>query len=154
MVINNNNNNNNYPNTQTPSGIPETKQQPVPSAPAPVDVSKFFKNHDRESMIFLAKYFGWSGLHYFHFKKPFLGVIHLLCAVAGGVGFVSLIYLILLVKHPEKYLQIAMWLIPLLFLSALSGVICSLYWSLKDDESFQKSYPAEQQEAESAEEKN
>lgn len=105
------------------------------------DLEKLAHTRNRASMITLSRWFGWSGLHFFIFGKPFLGGLHLLLSLTGILGAASLFFILMLADNPERYLYIAMCLIPALPVAVLSGLVCSFYWMLHDDEYFAQVYP-------------
>lgn len=145
MIINNNNNNNPGCGCGCQQEQCSAEAQPAKEKENAEESLNIPKGYDRKTMIFLAKYLGWSGWHFFHFNKPFLGMLHLLLSIVGLIGAASLLYIVLLVDNAELYFRIACYMIPAFLVSVLSGVICSFYWSLKDDESFQRAYPDKQQ---------
>lgn len=151
MIINNNNNNNNQGGCGTGQyGYSNPRETVKPNQTAVGEnmwnLENVIKKHDRAAMIKLASSFGWSGLHYFHFGKPFWGTIHLLLSIIGIVGACSLTYLFIFCDNPGLYLRVAIALIPALLISILSGVICSLYWTMHDDDCFYSVYPEKEKE--------
>ena len=150
MIINNNNNNNNRNSSATVRAVVPTSAPVLPNREktekkAGFDPFSGPRDHSRATMILLARYMGWSGMHYFHFKKPLLGALHLIFSIIGIIGCGSIWYILLYVQEPKLYLQIAIGLIPALLLSALSGIICSLYWTMQTDSEFEKAYPPPQE---------
>ena len=99
------------------------------------------KGYDRKTMISLARFMGWSGWHYFHFGKPFLGALHLFLSLIGLAGAVAVLYILLFAEEPELLLRIALALIPAFLISVFAGIVCSLYWSVHSDDEFRAAYP-------------
>lgn len=85
-------------------------------------------------------------MHYFHFHKPFLGILHLIFSIIGIIACGSIGYIILYVQEPKLYLQIAIGSISALLLSIISGIICSLYWTMHTDSEFRAAYPVTEHE--------
>ena len=92
-------------------------------------------------MIELSKYMGWSGWHFFHFGKPVLGMLHLILSFIGIVGAASCFFILRFADEPGFLLKIALYLIPAIFISTLSGILNSLYWSVHSDDDFRAAYP-------------
>lgn len=151
MIIINNNNNN---GGRTPPAHALRQQQvsyptDIPRSAENIwDLEKLTGSHDRATMIKLARRFGWSGLHFFHFGRPFWGMIHLLLSFIGLSGMISLFYIFIFAENPEGYLYIAMSLIPAFMISVLGGILYSIYWTVHDDETFAAVFPPEKKDAE------
>ena len=140
-MINTNNNNN--------GGYGGYQQIPVEKTTVRYEESEVSKlmsqplKYDRITMVKLAKYMGWSGLHFFHFGRPFPGICHLLFSLIGILGVLMLSYLVFFGPE-EGFIAYLMYMsaaiIPLL-LSILGGILYSVYWSIHSDEDFEAAFP-------------
>ena len=145
IIINNNNNNDGRNRRDDGAAAAENSNPVCHGYTYAFDPFGSVKGYDRASMITLARFMGWSGWHYFHFGKPFLGALHLVFSLIGITGIVSIFYILLFATEPELLLRIALALIPGLLISVFSGIVCSFYWSVHSDEDFRKAYPRKEE---------
>ena len=138
MVINNNNNNGFQTDTpaQQPVSAPITTQKKTPF------LFEMPKELNRSAMVKISLLLGWSGLHFFLFRRPFFAALHLFLAIIGIVGASSIFFIIFLAdqNHITLLLTVATAMTIALLLSILGGVINAFYWSLKSDEDFNQAY--------------
>lgn len=141
MIIINNNNNNGQ-NGGGPVVFSGTDNGKPEISPISTLLSQPLK-YDRATMIALSRYMGWSGWHFFLFRKPFLGFCHLLFSVVGILGMLSFVFLFFFGAGEccVMYLLYASCAVVLLLASIFCGVLYSLYWSIRSDEDFKAAFP-------------
>ena len=106
------------------------------------------------TMVKMARNLGWSGIHFFYFGRPFLGICHLLLSLIGVLGIMSL-YLIFILFGNAQYFHVllitALTMILALPISIIAGILLSIYWSYKTDEDFNAAYHLEKTQDEVSE---
>ena len=143
MIINNNNNNGGSGMNYSQFGVGEPAR-PARKSEISILMSQPLK-YDRLTMIKLARYMGWCGLHFFHFKRPFLGICHVMLSLIGILGIMSLPFLIFFGDEAcfEMYLTCVSASVVLLLVSVFGGILYSMYWSIHSDEEFDAAFPRE-----------